>query len=142
VTRRSTKLVAGAAAAGLLPFLLGQSPAAAAFATESDARTVSFTANSGETVTCNIFAAHRVDTESALEIEFFMSGDPCRGGLNVAFQYVDDGETRFGGTFAANTTGYSASIPGAETTAVTVDYTLTFSNCSANCSHTFQTKTK
>ena len=143
--RRSRKLALGAAA-GVVPFLVGQSPAAAATAQDGDSITnLSFTSTGGSTVTCNIFASHTVDLDvPELEVQLSTSGDPpCRGSLFLDIHYVnrhDEAARVFsssGGSILQH-----ASLRDVGSNAVTVDYNVLFDDCSANCSHDLQTKTK
>ena len=146
--RLSRKLALGAAA-GVIPFLVGQSPAGAATAQDDDSITnLSFTSADGSPVICNIFASHTVDTDfeevGDLEVQLAMSGDSlCRGHLFLDIRYVN----RQGGAARvfADSGGSNlqhATVRDVGSTAVTVDHSVLFDDCSANCSHTLQTKTK
>jgi hypothetical protein len=143
--RRSRNLALGAAA-GVVPFLIGQSPAAAATAQDDDSITnLSFTSADDSPVSCNIFASHTVDSDlGELEVELTTSGDPlCRGGLFLDIRYVnrhDEAARVFASSGGSNL--QHATVRDVGSTAVTVDYEVQFDDCSANCLHTLQTQTK
>ena len=137
------------AAVGVVPFLVGQLPAAAATATDDDSITnLSFTSTDGSPVICNLFASHTVNTDfeetGELEVQLTTSGDAlCRGHNFLDIRYVN----RQGGAArvfsdSAGSNLQHATIRDVGSTAVTVDYAVLFDDCSANCSHTLQTKTK
>jgi hypothetical protein len=143
--RLSRKLALGAAA-GVVPFLVGQSWAAAATAQDDDSiMGLSFTSTGGSTVLCNIEASHTVDSDSGLlEVALFTDGNPpCRGALFLDVQYVNrhDEAARIHADSRGSTSQF-ATIEDAGSTAVTVDYSVSFDDCSANCIHNLQTKTK
>jgi hypothetical protein len=144
--RRWTKLAVGAAA-GVLPLLVGHAPATAATRDDSDAKAATFTSTSGATVDCGLTAAHSVNSDSGvLNVELITAtsdDDPCRGGLVFSAQYVNRaGETARSNGLAEGAHRLLVTEFDAGSTAVTVDYGVTFANCTANCSHTLQTRTK
>jgi hypothetical protein len=85
--RRSKKKLVAGAAVGALPFLLAQSPASAATASDSDAATVVYTPTSGDRIPCSLNANHDIDTGSGnLDVTF---DSTCTGTLSITVRYVD-----------------------------------------------------
>jgi len=140
--RLSTKLTVGAAA-GLLPFLVGQPSAAAAFKADDDGGVVTYISTGGSRVNCSLSAAHTVDSDSGELTATLSTGTNCRGGLQIVASYVDrHGDVVRSSASARSTQFLTLKEFNAGSTAVTVDHTVELANCASNCSHTLQTKTK
>jgi hypothetical protein len=137
---RSKKLAVGAAL-GVIPFLVGQTPAAAAVAQDSDHRDAVYTAAGGDRVLCFIDASHEVDTGTGgLDVELSAS---CRGTLDITVRYVDEnGEAITTSTTARGGNFQSISLHKVGSTAVTADYQIVIDGCASDCTHTLQTSTK
>jgi len=133
------KKLAVGAAAGVVPFLVGQLPAMAAVAEDSVGSGTEYTHENGDRLLCFLQARHRVDTDTGnLDVEFIT----CRGTLDVTVRYVDvNGEAL---TTSTNAIGevQRISLHNVGRTAVTADYRLEIADCASNCTHTLQTKTK
>jgi hypothetical protein len=134
------KLMAGAAVSAL-PFLVGQSPASAATASDSDATSVVYTPTSGDRVPCSVSVAHDVDTGTGnLDVVFDTT---CSGTLSITVRYVDiNGEAVTMSTSAHRSDYQSISLHKVGRTAVTADYQIVIDSCTEACSHTLQTSTK
>jgi hypothetical protein len=139
---RLSKKLAFGAAAGVVPFLVVQTPAAAATAEDREDKVVTYTATGGATMDCALTAAHVVDTDTGdLSVVLVTAG--CRGGLSITASYRDlSGASDLSSANTQGTEVLDMTEFNVGSTAVTVDYEVNISDCSANCDHTLQTKTK
>ena len=131
----------------MLPILVGHSPAGAAFFEDSDEEAVRFRPTVGERVNCDLKAVHAVDTDSGeLTITLFSGAsdtDPCRGRLAFIATYVDpNGEAMRTDAVARGTHNLTVVEHNAGSAAVTVSYSVQFTDCVSNCEHVLQTRTK
>jgi hypothetical protein len=137
---RPRKLAVGAAV-GAIPFLVGQAPAWAAAAQDSQSEFAVFTHVSGDRYPCTLDASHEVDTGTGgLDVLFRAIG--CTGTLEVTVRYTDqDGDAMTTGT-TVHGDSVSINLHKVGRTAVTVDYDIAIDACTATCDHTLQTSTK
>jgi hypothetical protein len=136
---RSKKLAA-ATAAGVIPFLVGQSPASAAVAQDSEHRDAVYTDAGGDRVLCFIDASHEVDTGTGnLDVEL---GASCRGTITITVRYVDQNDEALTTSTTARGDFQSISLHKVGRTSVTADYHLVIDGCTSTCTHTLQTSTK
>lgn len=147
--RLSRKLAVGTAV-GVVPFLIGQAPAAAAFTEDADSRnetiTLSTSDKAGDTVECGMFAQHTVDSDTGdLEVHLRagIQGGPCQGDLSLNVAYVGrNGETLGVEHYASEARTTFIKVGNAGSTAVQVYYSVLFDNCASNCDHQLETQTK
>jgi hypothetical protein len=141
--RRSSKWAVGAVAA-FVPVLAGTSPAAAATASNFTFEDLVWTSTGGVENSCTISGQHSVDSDSGdLTAIFSISSGSCFGDIFITIQYVDDhGDPARVGGASHGASSDIIFIQDAGTTAVTVDYQLNIRDCSNNCRHFLQTKTK
>jgi hypothetical protein len=130
------------AALGVIPFLVGQAPAGAAVAQDSDQRTAVWTpAGGGDRVPCSINANHEVDTGTG-DLDVTLSAG-CQGTLDIVVRYPgEQGEELTMSTTTHKSDFQSISLHEFVRTAVTVDYRIVIDGCVSECTHTLQTKTK
>ena len=145
--RLSKKLAVGAAA-GVLPFLIGQSPAGAVVKSDESEQPVSFTSTSGTTVRCRITALHTVDTDSGrLEVNLTTGtpssdADPCRADLLVVVEYVDrNGDEVRSLADAFGTVSLRLGSFNAGSSAVNAFYSVDFTDCATSCARGLETQT-